>query len=53
MKMFKRAILTGQPSEMMEETSAIHLRFSASAIPNEVFVRGSKSVYSSACTFGH
>lgn len=29
MKMFKRAVLTGQPSEMMEETSAIHLRFSA------------------------
>ncbi|EMB9231204.1 DUF2809 domain-containing protein [Vibrio harveyi] len=29
MKMFKRAILTGQPSNMVEETSAIHLRFSA------------------------
>ncbi|GLR06585.1 hypothetical protein GCM10007906_41730 [Vibrio hyugaensis] len=29
MKIFKRATLTGQPSEMMEETSAIHLRFSA------------------------
>ncbi|EJI1385269.1 MULTISPECIES: DUF2809 domain-containing protein [Vibrio] len=28
MKMFKRAILTGQPSNMVEETSAIHLRFS-------------------------
>ncbi|CAH1604294.1 conserved membrane hypothetical protein [Vibrio jasicida] len=29
MKMVKRAILTGQPSNMVEETSAIHLRFSA------------------------
>lgn len=29
MKMFKRAILTGQPSNMVEETSAIQLRFSA------------------------
>ncbi|WP_199481931.1 DUF2809 domain-containing protein [Vibrio owensii] len=29
MKMFKRAILTGQPSNMLEETSAIQLRFSA------------------------
>ncbi|MDG2609104.1 DUF2809 domain-containing protein, partial [Vibrio parahaemolyticus] len=29
MKMFKRAILTRQPSNMVEETSAIHLRFSA------------------------
>ncbi|ENK3111659.1 DUF2809 domain-containing protein [Vibrio alginolyticus] len=29
MKMFKRAILTGQPRNMVEETSAIHLRFSA------------------------
>ncbi|EPG0531753.1 DUF2809 domain-containing protein [Vibrio harveyi] len=28
MKMFKRAILTGQPSNMVEETCAIHLRFS-------------------------
>ncbi|WP_238939292.1 hypothetical protein [Vibrio alginolyticus] len=53
MKIFKRATLTGQPSDMVEETCAIHLRFSASAIPNEVFVKGSKSVYSSACTFGH
>ena len=29
MKMVKRATLTGQPSDMVEETSAIHLRFSA------------------------
>ncbi|EMB9233006.1 DUF2809 domain-containing protein [Vibrio alginolyticus] len=29
MKMFKRAVLTGQPSDMVEETSAIHLQFSA------------------------
>ncbi|EPR5145280.1 DUF2809 domain-containing protein [Vibrio alginolyticus] len=29
MKMFKRAILTGQPNNMVEETSAIHLRLSA------------------------
>ncbi|WP_274884114.1 DUF2809 domain-containing protein [Vibrio harveyi] len=29
MKMFKRAILTAKPSDMVEETSAIHLRFSA------------------------
>ena len=29
MKIFKRATLTGQPSDMVEDTSAIHLRFSA------------------------
>ncbi|MDN8586139.1 DUF2809 domain-containing protein [Vibrio alginolyticus] len=29
MKMFKRAILTGQPSNMLEETCAIRLQFSA------------------------
>ncbi|MHA2811157.1 ribosomal maturation YjgA family protein [Vibrio campbellii] len=29
MKMFKRAILTAKPSDMVEDTSAIHLRFSA------------------------
>ncbi|MDF4792324.1 DUF2809 domain-containing protein, partial [Vibrio parahaemolyticus] len=29
MKTFKRATLTGQPSDMVEETSAIHLRLSA------------------------
>ncbi|MCQ9068436.1 DUF2809 domain-containing protein [Vibrio alginolyticus] len=29
MKMVKRATLTGQPSDMVEVTSAIHLRFSA------------------------
>ncbi|EGQ9769013.1 DUF2809 domain-containing protein [Vibrio alginolyticus] len=29
MKIFKRATLTGQPSDMVEETCAIHLRFSA------------------------
>ena len=29
MKMFKRAILTGQPSDIVEETSAIYQRFSA------------------------
>ena len=29
MKTFKRETLTGQPSDMVEETSAIHLRFSA------------------------
>ncbi|WP_104047027.1 ribosomal maturation YjgA family protein [Vibrio jasicida] len=29
MKIFKRAILTAKPSDMVEETSAIHLRFSA------------------------
>ena len=28
MKIFKRATLTGQPSDMVEETCAIHLRFS-------------------------
>ncbi|MFA0464947.1 DUF2809 domain-containing protein, partial [Vibrio sp. 10N.261.45.F1] len=28
MKMFKRATITGQPSDMVEEKSAIHLRFS-------------------------
>ncbi|WP_051117908.1 DUF2809 domain-containing protein [Vibrio campbellii] len=28
MKMFKRATLAGRPSDMVEETSAIHLRFS-------------------------
>ncbi|QLK47952.1 DUF2809 domain-containing protein [Vibrio owensii] len=28
MKMFKRVTLTGQPSNMVEETCAIHLRFS-------------------------
>ena len=29
MKMFKRATLAGRPSDMVKETSAIHLRFSA------------------------
>ncbi|ELB2852288.1 DUF2809 domain-containing protein [Vibrio alginolyticus] len=29
MKMFKRVTLTGQPSNMVEETCAIHLRFPA------------------------
>ena len=29
MKIFKRAILTAKPSDMVEETCAIHLRFSA------------------------
>ncbi|WP_045421706.1 DUF2809 domain-containing protein [Vibrio jasicida] len=29
MKTFKRAILTAKPSDMVEETGAIHLRFSA------------------------
>ena len=29
MKTFKRAVLTGQPSDMVEETSAIRLQFSA------------------------
>ncbi|MEL7286952.1 MAG: DUF2809 domain-containing protein, partial [Pseudomonadota bacterium] len=28
MKMFKRVTLTGQPSNMVEETCDIHLRFS-------------------------